>query len=151
MATTVTGAVATAGRYNEGETIFHTLSQQLSLQSSIFAERIPCRYNDDETSKEQPISNPEEWKLMPEIKEVQDRAQKDDLKGRKLGVTWTNLTVKVMGADAAFNENVGSQFNIYRLINEKMHGPPLKTILENSHGCVKPGEMLLVLGRPGTG
>jgi ABC-type multidrug transport system ATPase subunit len=27
----------------------------------------------------------------------------------------------------------------------------MKTILENTHGCVKPGEMLLVLGRPGAG
>jgi ABC-type multidrug transport system ATPase subunit len=27
----------------------------------------------------------------------------------------------------------------------------LRTIIEDSHGCVKPGEMLLVLGRPGAG
>lgn len=27
----------------------------------------------------------------------------------------------------------------------------LKTIVEDSYGCVKPGEMLLVLGRPGAG
>jgi hypothetical protein len=25
-------------------------------------------------------------------------------------------------------------------------GPPLKTIIDNSSGCVNPGEMLLVLG-----
>lgn len=34
---------------------------------------------------------------------------------------------------------------------ESRHKQPLKTILEDSHGCVKPGEMLLVLGRPGSG
>src|ERR1035438_9287467 len=44
-----------------------------------------------------------------------------------------------------------SQFNIPRAIQEKRHGAPLKTILEDNHGCVKPGEMLLVLGRPGAG
>jgi ATP-binding cassette subfamily G (WHITE) protein 2 (SNQ2) len=151
MAGAVTGAVPPAGRHHEGESIFHTLSHQLTLQSRIFAERIPTRDTDDETSEDEPISNPEEWKLMPEIKGIQDQAEKDDLKGRRLGVTWTNLTVKGVGADAAFNENVGSQFNIPQLIREKMHGSPLKTILENSHGCVKPGEMLLVLGRPGAG
>lgn len=53
---------------------------------------------------------------------------------------------KLLQADAAFNENVGSQFNIPTLIKEKRHGAPSKTILNNSNGCVKPGEMLLVLG-----
>jgi len=85
--------------------------------------------------------------MMPELRGKQEQAEKDRLKGRKLGVTWKNLTVKGVGADAAINENVGSQFMPWR------KGPeaPLRTILENSHGCVKPGEMLLVLGRPGAG
>jgi ABC-type cobalamin/Fe3+-siderophores transport system ATPase subunit len=48
-------------------------------------------------------------------------------------------------------ENVGSQFNIPRAIQEGRHGAPLKTIIDNSHGCAKPEEMLLVLGRPGAG
>lgn len=52
---------------------------------------------------------------------------------------------------AAINENAGSQFNITQLIKEKREPQPLRTILETSHGCVKPGEMLLVLGRPGAG
>ena len=151
MANAVSGAVAPAGRHNEGQLIFHTLSQQLSLQSRIFAERIPSRYDDDESSEDKPIRNTEEWKLMPGIKGIQDQAENNDLKCRRLGVTWTNLIVKGVGAGAAFNENIQSQFNIPVLIKEKMHGPPLKTILENSHGCVKPGEMLLVLGRPGAG
>ena len=88
-----------------------------------------------------------DWAMMPELRGKQEQAEKDRLKGRKLGVTWKNLTVKGVGADAAINENVGSQFMPWR------KGPeaPLRTILENSHGCVKPGEMLLVLGRPGAG
>lgn len=44
-----------------------------------------------------------------------------------------------------------SQYNIPKLIKESRQKAPLKTILDNSHGCVKPGEMLLVLGRPGSG
>ena len=91
------------------------------------------------------------WNLMPEIKRQQAQGKEDNLKGRKLGVTWKNLTVKGVGADAAFNENALSQFNIPLHIKEGRHAAPLKTILEDSHGCVKPGEMLLVLGRPGAG
>ena len=88
-----------------------------------------------------------DWALMPELHGRQQQAEKDQFKGRKLGVTWKNLTVKGVGADAAINENVGSQF----LPGKRGTKAPMKTILENNHGCVKPGEMLLVLGRPGAG
>jgi ABC-type multidrug transport system ATPase subunit len=62
-----------------------------------------------------------------------------------------NAKIKGIGADAAFAENALSQFNIPKLIKEGRGKPPLKTIIDKSHGCVKPGEMLLVLGRPGAG
>lgn len=119
--------------------------------TSAFLERKHSRpYDDsDEDEKREPIGV--DWKLMPDIRAVHDQDETDNAKSRKLGVTWKNLTVKGVGADAAINENVGSQFNIPRNIKEARHGAPLKTIIENSHGCVKPGEMLLVLGRPGAG
>jgi ABC-type multidrug transport system ATPase subunit len=61
------------------------------------------------------------------------------------------LNVRAIGADAAIQEIALSQFNIPHKIQESRHKLPLKTILDNSHGCVKPGEMLLVLGHPGSG
>lgn len=70
---------------------------------------------------------------------------------RRLGVTWKELTVNVAGSGLAVQENVLSQFNIPKLAQESRRKPPLRAILNNSHGCVKPGEMLLVLGRPGSG
>ncbi|MCJ1469671.1 hypothetical protein MMC07_008307 [Pseudocyphellaria aurata] len=97
------------------------------------------------------LSKAETWNLMPELKANQEQNVRDQLKGRKLGVTWKNLTVKGVGADAAINENVLSQFHIPQMMKESRNKPPLKTILENTHGCVRPGEMLLVLGRPGAG
>lgn len=106
----------------------------------------------DETLPEKGlISKADDWDLMPEVKANQERDARDNFKGRKLGLTWGNLNVRGVGADAAFNENVLSQLNIPRNIKEGRNKPPLKTILENTHGCVKPGEMLLVLGRPGAG
>jgi len=105
----------------------------------------------DGSDEDEPISMAADWKMMPEIRVFQKQGEKDEIKGRKLGITWKNLTVKGVGADAAINENVGSQFNVPRAIIEGRHGAPLKTIIEDSHGCVKPGEMLLVLGRPGAG
>lgn len=70
---------------------------------------------------------------------------------RRLGVTWKEVTVKAPGTGTTIQENALSQFNIPRLAQESRHKPPLRTILHNSHGCVKAGEMLLVLGRPGSG
>ncbi|KAL4785058.1 ABC-2 type transporter-domain-containing protein [Aspergillus varians] len=70
---------------------------------------------------------------------------------KRLGITWHDLTVKGIATDAAFHENVGSQFNLPARVRERRGKPLLKTIIDNSHGCVRPGEMLLVLGRPGAG
>ncbi|KAJ3454794.1 hypothetical protein MRS44_013394 [Fusarium solani] len=91
------------------------------------------------------------WALKPNIAAFKQRAKTSGFPDRELGVTWQNLNVKVIAADAAVHENVVSQFNIPTLIQESRHKPPLKAIIDNSHGCVKPGEMLLVLGRPGSG
>ncbi|KHN93838.1 ABC transporter [Metarhizium album ARSEF 1941] len=92
-----------------------------------------------------------EWAMKPDVVKFHDRDQASGFPRRKLGVTWTDLTVKARSAESAIHENVTSQFNIPRIIKESRHETPLKTILDASHGCVKPGEMLLVLGRPGSG
>ncbi|KAF5256007.1 hypothetical protein FOXYS1_13544 [Fusarium oxysporum] len=70
---------------------------------------------------------------------------------RELGLTWTGLTVNVDESKALVNENVLSQLNVFEHIKHLRHRPASRTILDSSHGCVKPGEMLLVLGRPGSG
>ncbi|KAJ5385996.1 hypothetical protein N7509_008537 [Penicillium cosmopolitanum] len=84
-----------------------------------------------------------------------EKSHQDDLDSgynpRKLGVTWNNLTVKGISADATINENTLSQFNAMARMIRRSREKPTHTILEKSHGCVKPGEMLLVLGRPGSG
>ncbi|KAI4093844.1 MAG: hypothetical protein LQ344_002582 [Seirophora lacunosa] len=146
-----------------GDTVFRVLSRTSERRSkrrsgiiSGFSE--DGLYEEDDLSVYSerdvhlpPISKAEDWALMPDVKNYAERGEKDQLKSRKLGVTWKNLTVKGIGSDAAFNENVSSQFNIPRNIKEGRQPPPLNTIIDDTHGCVKPGEMLLVLGRPGSG
>ncbi|KAF1846592.1 uncharacterized protein K460DRAFT_335726 [Cucurbitaria berberidis CBS 394.84] len=70
---------------------------------------------------------------------------------QKLGVTWTNLTIRGVSAEVNVNENVLSQFNSLQQFKESRRPKPMKTIIEKSHGHVSPGEMLLVVGRPGAG
>ena len=122
-----------------GEHLFRTLSRTFSTTLQQY---------EPEEKEDEPISKAEDWSLMPEVKAY---VENDTSAGRGLGVTWKDLTVKGVGADAAFNENAFSQFNIPQHIKESRQPAPLKTIIDSSSGCVKPGEMLLVLGRPGAG
>ena len=93
----------------------------------------------------------EAWRLTSKIKAFEKRDRDSGFPPRALGVTWKDLTVKATSTEAAINENVLSQFNLTALVQQSRHQPALRTILDSSHGCVKPGEMLLVLGRPGSG
>ena len=90
----------------------------------------------------------QEWSITEEVHKLKERDMANGGKPRKLGVTWQNLTVKGISTEATFNENVLSQFNPF---GKSTKNAPLKTIINNSFGCVKPGEMLLVLRRPGAG
>lgn len=93
-----------------------------------------------------------EWPVAQRLRDMKERDDRSGHKSKELGITWKNLSVEVLSAESAVSENFLSQFNIPGLIREKvMHKPPLRKILSDSHGCVKPGEMLLVLGRPGSG
>lgn len=105
----------------------------------------------DGTPKDNSQPKVNDWSMMSKLQEDHDRNLAAGFKKQELGVTWQDLSVQVTNAEAAVNETVLSQFNIPTKIKEGRRKLPLQTILNKSHGCVKPGEMLLVLGRPGAG
>jgi hypothetical protein len=80
----------------------------------------------------------EEWPISHQIEELQEHLGSRSNKAKRLGVTWSGLTVKGVSQDATFNENVLSQF-VPSFGSDKRQ--PLKTIIDNSFGCVKPGGM----------
>ncbi|KAF2017942.1 ABC-transporter [Aaosphaeria arxii CBS 175.79] len=104
--------------------------------------------SEQSSTNEMELSKTKEWPITQEVERHQQRLHKEGDKPSKLGVTWQNLTVKGVSSDAFFNENVLSQLNPLGKSSDKI---PKKTIIDESFGCVKPGEMLLVLGRPGAG
>jgi ABC-type glutathione transport system ATPase component len=129
-----------------GEEVFRTLSRTFSGKSRYEDNIQPeAESNTDNDSTDTKV---DDWKLAGDVK---DFSLNDPVQGRKLGVTWKGLTVKVVPSDAMLQENFVSQFNIPQQIMESRKKPELRTILDSSSGCVKPGEMLLVLGRPGSG
>jgi ATP-binding cassette subfamily G (WHITE) protein 2 (SNQ2) len=145
MATTGSGSWALSAGQGHGHEILDTSSKAGSKASSRNAS---IATTSSDGGRSSPTSKADDWKLMSEVKQFH-AADKAD--GRSLGVTWNNLTVKGISADTVFNENAFSQFNILQKVREARQAAPLRTLIDSSYGCVKPGEMLLVLGRPGSG
>ncbi|KAJ5137697.1 ABC multidrug transporter atrF [Penicillium atrosanguineum] len=104
--------------------------------ATVMGDETPYKNDSPDTSQHN------DWSLLSRVQEQHERDLASGFKRQELGVTWQNLNVDVISSEAAVNENH---------IKESRNKPPLRTILNNSHGCVKPGEMLLVLGRPGSG
>lgn len=132
----------------ESETVAGEILRTLTHQST-FSERVRERELDDTEEADEDESRIGDWNMTHEVKAM--NAKNSGQNPKHLGVTWQNLTVKGVGKSAMIQENFLSQFKVWQRIRESRQPSSMKTILENSHGCVKPGEMLLVLGRPGSG
>ncbi|KAI9806551.1 MAG: hypothetical protein M1833_003738 [Piccolia ochrophora] len=99
-------------------------------------------------------------RLMTRMFGKSRREHSEEEKTRHVGVVFKHLTVKGMGLGAALQPTNGDIFmGLPRLLkNISTNGakaatgkPPVRTILNDFTGCVKPGEMALILGRPGSG
>ncbi|ORZ21516.1 ABC-2 type transporter-domain-containing protein [Absidia repens] len=80
------------------------------------------------------------------------RREEEGFKPKRLGLVVKNLTVKGVGADHEWIPTISTVFEsalcFWRWGRKSGHD---KTILNNVSAYCKPGEMLLVLGRPGAG
>jgi ABC-type multidrug transport system ATPase subunit/ABC-type multidrug transport system permease subunit len=104
--------------------------------------------------------NHEIERLMSRMFGKARQEQSEEENTRHSGVVFRNLTVKGAGLGASLQPTVGDIFmglprflkNLVTKGPKAATGkPPVREILSDFNGCVRPGEMLLVLGRPGSG
>lgn len=77
--------------------------------------------------------------------------EEKNVKTRRSGFTFKNLNVSGRGSALQFQKTVGSIFMQPFRFREAFSHPSEKQILRNFNGHVNCGELLIVLGRPGSG
>lgn len=99
-------------------------------------------------------------RLMSRMFGRERQAHSEEEKTRHAGVVFRDLTVLGKGLGADLQATVGDIFlGLPRFLKNlvtkgpkaAVGKPPVRELLSNFDGCVRPGEMLLVLGRPGSG
>ncbi|ORY61605.1 ABC-2 type transporter-domain-containing protein [Pseudomassariella vexata] len=104
------------------------------------------------------VSTEELFDLESVLRSGLDAEREAGIRPKHIGVYWNDLTVKGMGGTAnfvatfpdAFIDFVDWWHPLMSLIGKGAKGTEV-TILDNFKGVVKPGEMVLVLGQPGSG
>ncbi|KAI2771809.1 ABC-2 type transporter-domain-containing protein [Daldinia loculata] len=104
--------------------------------------------------------NDEVERLMSRMFGQARQQHSEEEKTRHAGVIFRNLTVKGAGLGASLQPTVGDIFLdlprfLWNLVTKGPKAaagkPPIRELISNFNGCVRPGEILLVLGRPGSG
>ena len=130
------------------------LSRTISRRSNI------AKDNDVEKSAATPSESEEgePFDLEQTLRGAKEQEAATGIKSKRIGVMWENLTVSGIGGVKnfvrVFPDAFVSFFNVpgtlMSIFGYGKKGKELD-ILKNFRGVVRPGEMVLVLGRPGSG
>nr|POE82695.1 abc transporter cdr4 [Quercus suber] len=100
-----------------------------------------------------PVLDPSspEFDLRTYIKMVMSLLDREGIKIKRAGLSFKDVNVSGKGSALNVQGNVGSMFTAPLHIKEHIGRKPEKRILRNFSGLLKQGELLVVLGRPGSG
>ncbi|KAN0064189.1 ATP-binding cassette transporter snq2 [Thecaphora frezii] len=135
----------------EAEKQFAQLQKTLSRQS-----RQQQHAGTGEKDVEKANGADDEFDLVEYLRSVQSENSRAGVKSKHIGVSWQDL--EVLGSnsmslhirtfpDAIVDLFVGPLIKLYTSVKK----PTLRKLLQGFTGCAKPGQMVLVIGRPGSG
>jgi ATP-binding cassette subfamily G (WHITE) protein 2 (SNQ2) len=115
--------------------------------------------DDDDNAVRLPEGGGEDFDLEEFLRERRNGEKREE---KRVGVVWENLTVRGVDSAAKFVRTVPDAVlgtfgpDLYRILCSYFPAlmwrkPPTRPLLHDFSGCVRHGEMLLVLGRPGSG
>ncbi|KAK2462635.1 hypothetical protein APHAL10511_005368 [Amanita phalloides] len=124
-----------------------------NLKRSLSSLPVAPDERDDVKSPISDITVGENFDFGRTLRRIVEKADEANVKSRRLGVVFRDLRVIGLGAAASHIPTFGSAFNPFAMMEriQNLRHPHLQTILSGFEGVVRPGEMLLVLGRPGAG
>ncbi|KIW03844.1 uncharacterized protein PV09_05143 [Verruconis gallopava] len=117
----------------------------------------------DEDDFEKQDEKEDDFELSEFMREGHFEKQVDGRSTKRIGVTWKNLTVKGAGTTSKTTKTLPDAIlgtfgpDLYRIITrfiprlKLQRHTQLRTLIHDFTGIVRPGEMMLVLGRPGSG
>ncbi|KAJ8515436.1 hypothetical protein ONZ45_g7152 [Pleurotus djamor] len=152
----------------DAERQFNELSRQMSIRTPFDGPGV-TKTKSQETmwSKgrdEEKAEAEKSFDLREYLQSSNDANQAAGIKHKHVGVTWDDMEVKVIGGvgmkfyaptfgGAILGFVLSPVFWLWNLLRPLFPSdpPPTRTILHKSSGVLKPGEMCLVLGCPGSG
>ncbi|KYK56269.1 ABC transporter [Drechmeria coniospora] len=149
-------------KVNNSETDGPPLERKRTIQSDDDLFRVLSRRRTNATSgsaEDRAGESQEIERLMSRLFGKARQEQSEDENTRHSGVVFRNLTVKGVGLGASLQPTVGDIFlglprklrSLFTKGEKTSSKPPVRELISNFDGCVRPGELLLVLGRPGSG
>jgi len=135
------------------------VSRKLSRQQSRRSERHNAPSDLEKAASAEGSEEDEPFNLEETLRGNKLLEEESGIKGKQIGVIWENLTVKGMGGSKiyvptfpdAFTGFFGAPFKLAMSLCGIGGKGKEVTILKDFFGVAKPGEMVLVLGKPGSG
>jgi ATPase subunit of ABC transporter with duplicated ATPase domains len=128
------------GKAAEASTDPYLPQAQLDQHDNVILEKTTTR-----------LSTEAEFSFSQWLSDIEHQKSVDDIAKKHLSLTWDHLTVKGVDSRTVLGHDVLSCVNPIELIRDKRGNTGEITILHDLSGQVRPGELMLVLGRPGSG
>ncbi|KAF9479336.1 pleiotropic drug resistance ABC transporter [Pholiota conissans] len=131
----------------------HELQRTMTKQLEAEQAQAQVRSSSVSTDSTLRVGEDEPYDFAKVLRYAIRKRDENNIKSRTLGIGFKDLRVVGVTSANSYYPTVGSMFNpkaILENIQSARH-PSLRNILDGFEGVIKPGEMLLVLGSPGSG